>query len=446
MLSRRQLLGAAGIGSTAALLAACGSSGGSASTSSATGPVAGPLEIWDWLQSPDDWGVAQQKKFYNTYLPGHLKKVKLSSTLYGYTDMLPKLTTAWRGGSTPDAARLAIAWSPQFVNQGVTAEIKLSDVGLTEDDFWPQALQTVRKAGDGPGDPLYGLPSNNEAMMLIYNKQLFSQAGLDTDHGPATWEDVVTYSKAIHDKTGKYGFGMPVAQNNGNTPFRFCPVMWGYGSSIFDELEKAPTWKKVGINSAGTIQALNLYNQMYNIDKSVQPSALTDQESDVDTLFAQGKIGMMIDHPSAVTQVRGLAPQITMGADLIPKGPARRAVVFGGSNLHISAKTKNMAAALAYLKAYLAPDWDANLAGLGSNPGNRQGLKSAAEKAKQPKLPFDDVTISMMPYGVNVPLLAQGAQVWNSIIPNMIQGVLTKQQSAQQAAAAAESSIKSLLK
>lgn len=445
MVTRRRLLEAAGIGSAAALLAACGSSGAS-STGSATGPAAGDLEVWDWLESPDDWGVAQQKKFYKTYLPNRYKKIHLSSTLYGYTDMLPKLTTAWRGGTTPDAARLAIAWSPQFVNQGVTAEIKLSDLGLAETDFWPQALQSVRKAGAGPGDPLYGIPSNNEAMMLVYNKDLFAQAGLDTDKGPATWQDVATYSKAIHDKTGKYGFGMPVAQNNGNTPYRFCPIMWAYGSSILDELDKNPTWKKVGINSAGTVDALNLYNKMYNIDKSVQPSALSDQESDVDTLFAQGKVAMMIDHPSAVTQVRSLAPQLKIGADLLPKGPARRAVVFGGSNLHVNAKTKNMSAAVAYLRAYLAPDWDTNLAGLGSNPGNRQGLKSQAQKQKLPKMPFNDVTVKMMPYGVNVPLLAQGAQIWNTIIPDMIQAVLTKQRSPQQAAAEAESNIKGLLR
>ena len=444
VLTRRQLLEAAGIGSTAALLAAC-SSGGSPSTSSATGPASGDLQVWDWLESPDDWGVAQQKKFYKTYLPGHLKKVKLSSTLYGYTDMLPKITTAWRGGTTPDAARLAIAWSPQFVNQGVTAEIKLSDLGLTEDDFWPQALQTVRKSGASTGDPLYGIPSNNEAMMLVYNKGLFQKAGLDPSKGPATWKDLAAYAKEIHSKTGKYGFGMPAAQNNGNTPYRFVPVMWAYGSSILDELDEAPTWKKVGINSAGTIDALTLYNQMFNIDKSTQPSAISDQESDVATLFAQGKVAMMIDHPSAVTQVRSLAPKIKIGADLIPKGPARRAVVFGGSNLHINAKTKNMSAAVAYLRSYLAPEWNTNLAGLGSNPGNRQGLKSEAQKKKLPKMPFNDVTVKMMPYGVNVPLLAQGAQIWNTIIPDMIQAVLTKQNSPKQAVAEAETSIKKLL-
>lgn len=440
MLTRNQFLKLAGAGVAASYLAACGSSSGG----SPSGGVSGDLTVWDWLQSPDDWGVAQQKKFYNKYLPSHFKDLHLSSTFYGYTDMLPKITVAWRGGSTPDAARLTLAWSPQFVNQGVTAEIKPDDIGIPIDHFWPQALQTVRKTGAGDGDPLYGIPSNNEAMLLIYNKDLFKAAGLDPGHGPATWEELADFAKAIHDETGKYGFGMPCAQNSGNTPYRFAPVMWAYGSSILDELDKHPTWKKVGINSSGTIDALNLYNRMYNIDHSVESSALSDQESDVATLFAQGKIGMMIDHPSAASQVKELAPKIDLGGDLLPKGPARRAVVFGGSNLHIHAKTGNMDAALAYVRAYLSPVWDDHLAGLNSNPANRAALNSPTDKKRVSHLPFNDVTLQMMPYGINVPLIAAGAQIWNSIIPNMIQAVLTKQQTAQRAAAEAEASIKSI--
>lgn len=439
-LTRKQFLKLAGAGAAGTVLAACNSSGGG----SGSGTVSGDLTLWDWLQSPDNWGVAQQKKFYNTYLPSKFKDLHLSSTFYGYTDMLPKITVAWRAGRIPDAARLTLAWSPQFVNQDVAAEIKPDDIGIPVGHFWPQALQTVRKTGAGDGDPLYGLPCNNEAMLLIYNKDLFHAAGLDPNHGPSTWDKLVEFARTIHDETGKYGFGMPCAQNNGNTPYRFAPVMWAHGSSILDELDQHPTWKKVGINSAGTIDALKMYNQMYNVDHSVESSALTDQESDVATLFAQGKVGMMIDHPSAAAQVKQLAPKINLGGDLLPEGPARRAVVFGGSNLHIYAKTANMDAALAYVRSYLAPVWDDHLAGLGSNPANRAALNSPTDKKRAANMPFNDVTIKMMPYGVNVPLIAAGAQIWNSVIPSMIQAVLTKQRTPQQAAAEAAASIKSI--
>jgi multiple sugar transport system substrate-binding protein len=439
MLTRREVF-RGGIGLAAgAVLAACSSGGGSGG-----GGGGNSLNVWDWSPAPDVWGEGQQTTFYSKTFPKQYPGVKFSYTIFGYTDLLPKLTVSWRGGSVPDIARLAIAWTPQFVNEGLTAEITEADLGVPLSSFWPQALQSVRKNGASSG-PLYGIPTNNESLMLIYNKDLFTAAGLDPSHGPATWADLVSYAKTIKQKTGKYGYGMVGAQNNGNTPYRFCPMMWGYGSGIFDELKPSPTWKTVGINSAGTVGALELYNQMYNIDRSVQPSALSDQESDIDTLFGKGEIAMMIDHPNAASQVHESVPSLNMGADLVPAGPARRATVFGGSNLVVRAGTANMKGAVDFIKSYLAPNTDTLLSGLGSNPANKAGFSAPAEKTRNALLLFNDVTLKMMPYGVNVPLVTQGAQIWNETIPTMIQNVLTKSMTPRQAAANAESQINQIM-
>jgi multiple sugar transport system substrate-binding protein len=441
MLTRRNVL-RGGIGLTgAALLAGCGT-GSSGTTGTSGGGNA--LDAWDWSPAPDQWGEQQQTAFYSKTFRAQNPHIAFNYTIFGYTDLLPKLTVAWRGGSSPDVSRLAIAWTPQFVNEGLTAEITEADLGVPLSSYWPQALQSVRKNGASSG-PLYGIPTNNESLMLIYNKDLFTAAGLDPSHGPATWQDLAAYASTIKKKTGKYGYGLVAVQNNGNTPYRFCPMMWGYGGSIFDELSSAPTWQKIGINSAGTVAALELYNQMYNHDGSVQPSALSDQESDIGTLFAKGEVAMMIDHPNAASQVHQLQPSLNMGADLIPAGPVRRASVFGGSNLVIKAGTSNMKAALDFIRAYEAPDTDTLLSGLGSNPANRAGFSSAAEKIRNAKLFFNDVTLKMMPYGVNVPLVPQGAQIWNQTIPTMIQNVLTKAMAPKQAAANAESQIQQIM-
>jgi multiple sugar transport system substrate-binding protein len=44
-----------------------------------------------------------------------------------------------------------------------------------------------------------------------------------SENPPATWDDVVAYSKQIHDKLGIAGYGIVAKQNAGNTPFRFMP-------------------------------------------------------------------------------------------------------------------------------------------------------------------------------------------------------------------------------
>ena len=104
-----------------------------------------------------------------------------------------------------------------------------------------------------------------------------------------------------------------------------------------------------------------------------------------------------------------------------------------------------MDAALAFIKAYLEPEWNTRLAGLGSNPGNRQGFNSAQEKERSKLRPFNDLPLKMMPYGVNIPLVAQGAQIWNGIIPTMIQNVLLKKMTPKESAKAAADSIKQIM-
>ena len=88
----------------------------------------------------------------------------------------------------------------------------------------------------------YGIPTNNETMALIWNADVFKRAGLDPDKPPATWDDVVTYSKQIHDKLGIAGYGLVARKNAGNTPYRFLPQLWGYGGGVFDEANPSPNY------------------------------------------------------------------------------------------------------------------------------------------------------------------------------------------------------------
>ena len=178
---------------------------------------------------------------------------------------------------------------------------------------------------------------------------------------------------------------------------------------------------------------------MFNVDKSVQPSALSDNESDCETLFLDGKMAMVIDHPSFPQQVRQLKPELDMGGALLPAGPVRRAVVLGGSNFHIRATSKNKPAALALMKAYLCPvlerrDW---VPGAGSEASTEAARVLARAGRAEQGLPFNDLVFQMLPYGVNVPLVTQGAQIWNTIIPGMIQQVLSGKATPKEAANAA---------
>jgi len=135
---------------------------------------------------------------------------------------------------------------------------------------------------------------------------------------------VAAYSKQIKDKTGKAGYGMVARPNAGNTPYRFMPVLWAYGSGALDETDENPTYQQVRINNEGGIAALQLHYDMYVRDKSVPSSALTNTQTENGDLFISGQIAMEISHPSEYALMMDKAKKAT-GQDkkLFEKGGAR---------------------------------------------------------------------------------------------------------------------------
>ena len=105
-------------------------------------------------------------------------------------------------------------------------------------------------------------------MALIWNAQIFRDAGLDPEQPPASWDDLVSYARQIKQKTGKAGYGLVARANAGNTPYRFMPHAWACGGGVLDEAEDHPQYKTITINNEGTKAALQACYDMYVRDES----------------------------------------------------------------------------------------------------------------------------------------------------------------------------------
>lgn len=375
-----------------------------------------------------------------------------------YNDLLDKVRTAAIGSAAPAVCKMPILWGSEFAGRGQLQEIHLEDYGYTEDQFWPGALKSVRF-----DDKLYGIPTNNETMAFIWNAAIFEAAGLDPEKAPATWDDVVAYSKQIKDATGKSGYGLVARVNAGNTPFRFMPMLWAYGSGALDEGEDDPTFANIMINNEGGVQALQLAYDMYVRDKSVPASALTNTQTENQDLFVAGEIAMMISHPSEYGTMQEKAAEASgpdkeyadsvvenMRYGLIPEGPVRRAVVFGGSNIHIFTDeahggTVDLDAARALIAYTTGPEWSTKNAWLGSNPGHLLGFQTSWMKERLDTIPFLENTTSMLPYGIPFPVIPEANSIMNEIVPNMLQNALTETMSVKDAADNAAAEIEALL-
>jgi multiple sugar transport system substrate-binding protein len=405
-----------------------------------------------WYQGVFEGDPDLLRQYYADFFETFRKtypNIQLEEQALTYNDLLDKFRTALAGNAGPMAVRLQILGGVEFASKGVLAELKPEDVGWKAEDFWPGAMKSVTWEGK-----TYGIPTNNETMALIWNADIFKRAGLDPDKPPATWDDVVAYSKQIKDKVGVAGYGLVARVNAGNTPYRFMPQLWGYGGGVFDEADPEPKLEEIRLNSEASKRALQASYDMYVRDQSVPVSALTNQQADNQPLFLAGQLGMMISHPSDYNVMLDLQKKATgedqqkaqtvidnMRYGLIPTGPdGRRAVVFGGSNIHIlnpeyvEGGVVDEPAAKAMVCFWTSPEWSLKMAYAGSNPGNLNGFKTEWMKTRLENIKFLDVTTSMLPYGVPFPALPETPEIMNHIIPDMLQNALTGAMTVDEAA------------
>jgi multiple sugar transport system substrate-binding protein len=376
-----------------------------------------------------------------------------------YAELLDKFRTALLGNAAPMVIRLQILGGVEFAAKGYLNPLKPEDVGYSSADFWPGALKSVTWEGT-----TYGIPTNNETMALIWNAKIFEEAGLDPEKPPATWDDVVAYSKQIKDRVGVSGYGLVARQNHGNTPFRFMPTIWAYGGGALDEASENPAYEEVRLDSPETKAALQAAYDMYVRDKSAPASALTNSQAENQAPFIAGQLAMMIAHPAEYARMVDLASKAT-GADkavadevvanmrygLIPEGPARRAVVFGGSNIHVvkpeyvEGGAFDEQAVKALICMWTSPEWSTKLAWVGSNPGHLGGFKTEWMKERLDTIKFLDVTTSMLPNGVPFPVIPEAPEIMNIIVPDMLQNALTWSMTVDEAAEDAATKVRELV-
>ncbi len=408
----------------------------------------GSIQFWN--VGPNEASPQIAKDLYEEFqqaFAGYYPNVTLDNQNVGYNDLLDKIRTAAAGGAAPDVAKLPILWGVEFAARGQTREIDYGALGLSTDQFWPGAIKSVTWDGKQ-----YGVPTNNETMAFIWNKQIFTNAGLDPETPPATWDEVVAFSNQIKQETGKNGYGMVAKVNAGNTPFRFMPTLWAYGGSALDEGEDEPTYQVSMINTEGGIAALQAFYDMYVRDASVPTSALTNTQVENQDLFIAGEIGMMISHPSEYVAIQDRAAAATgsdkeradaivanMAYGLIPEGPVRRAVVFGGSNAHIYTDEAHgapveMDAANALMATLTSPEWSLKNNWTDSNPANLEGFETQWMKERLDQIKFLEVTTAMLPYGIPFPVVPESPEIMNIIVPEMLQNALTESMTVEEAA------------
>ncbi|MGI8332964.1 ABC transporter substrate-binding protein [Actinomadura scrupuli] len=277
--------------------AACGSDSGDTGGGAGKGDAAGaPLDpntkvsITVGCQPPKS-SVALRREWNNdvaAFQKLHPNITIVSKDAFPCED--PKTFTAkLAGGQMENAFYVFVTDAKNIIANGQAADITKYVGGVKNySSLQPQLLSVFKD-----GDKVYGLPKTNYSMGLLYNRKLFTQAGLDPEKPPATWPEIQAAAKKISALgNGIVGYADYSTSNQGG--WHFTASIYSQGGDVV-----TPDGKKAAFNSPQGKAVLENLRQMRWTDNSMGTKQLL-QISDVQPMMASGKLGMYLSAPDNI--------------------------------------------------------------------------------------------------------------------------------------------------
>ena len=233
--------------------------------------------------------------------------------------MLTKLTTVLSTDTYPDIAYVYGTDTPALArsDKAVDLTAMVNDPAFGWSDFYDgeRAVATV-------GDKVMGVPALVDNLALVYNKKLFTDAGVAFPTAEWSWDDYRAAAKKLTNAEQKvFGASYPISGDE-DTVWRFWPMVWQRGGKAVSDDLKTPTFTDPQFT-----EVLEFLRQMVREDKSMYVD--TSSES-LGNLFAASKIAMTITGPWALSQF--LEAKVDLGVAPLPGYNGDHQTVSGPDN------------------------------------------------------------------------------------------------------------------
>ena len=191
------------------------------------------VKIGFWPRK-DDWpeGYALHEKYLAT-MNEKYPDITIVPDNFEYTPdtFLP----AAASGQIPNLYRVPFTEVPKIVKAGYAADItdKMKELGY-DTALKDSILDLVTVDGK-----YYGVPYNAYIVGMMYNVELFKQAGLVDENGcpiyPTNFEELKNTAVTIKEKTGKAGFSFPTVDNQGG--WMLMSMAWSFGVDFMEQID-----------------------------------------------------------------------------------------------------------------------------------------------------------------------------------------------------------------
>ena len=310
-------------------------------------------------------------------------------------------TAALAAGTLPDVFTIPFTDGKGLIAQHQIVNIDARVRALPYIDKFNKSILTNGQDDKGQ---IWAVPYQAYGMSLTYNRTLFTQAGLDPNKPPTTWDEVKADAKIIADKTHMAGFAEMATQNTGG--WQLTTMTYALGGRMEKVGDDGKL--KATLDNAATKSGLQWLHSLRWDDNSM--GATFDYAwTSINQAFAAGQIGMFTggsDLYTAMVQNDNLQTA-DYGVTVIPLASDPNAGVLGGGTLvavNVVTTEAQRDAAVAWIDFY----WMNKLLTQDGAVSDAKALKANNQAVGVPTLPlfdkatYDQVQVWIKDY-INVP-------------------------------------------
>ena len=191
-----------------------------------------------------------------------------------------KSLTLAAAGDPPSIAYMGSRTLKQLAENDLVVPVEISEAD--QGNYQPGVLKTVSHIGK-----FWGFPHAFSTKALFINCGIVKEAGLECK-GPKTWDEMYSMAATIKEKTGIAGVGL-TGKDFDNTMHQFLNYLYSNGGQVID-----PATNEITLNSPNTVQTLEFYGKLAEV---AQEGPTAFERTQLRDLLNDKKIAMYIDGP-----------------------------------------------------------------------------------------------------------------------------------------------------
>lgn len=201
-------------------------------------------------------------------------------------------------GAPPDLVNMDTEFSLVLAQQGALADVSSYLTAEESERYFPNIWEAT-KTSDG----VFAVPWYVTTKVIMVNRGILTEAGLDPEALPQSWEELDSAARTVSQKTGSVGMMPSIKIIND----------WSMaGSPVVDREGLVPTF-----THPDSVAVLERYHQLYS-EGVMPPETLTEGYTGALDRFKAGSLAFLETGPQFLLRIKKDAPEVYQQTGICP--------------------------------------------------------------------------------------------------------------------------------